>query len=92
MTAGTTITKDFIINNEYGLHARPAALFVKCCGKFKANVEVEKDGMAVSGKSIMGLLTIEGHQGSVLTVRTSGPEANEVMEAIAELFRSNFGE
>jgi phosphotransferase system HPr (HPr) family protein len=92
MTAVSPITKDFTIGNEYGLHARPAALFVKCCSKFQATVEVEKDGMAVSGKSIMGLLTLEGHQGSVLTVRAAGAQAADVMQALTELMDSNFGE
>jgi phosphocarrier protein len=87
-----SITKTFIINNEYGLHARPAALFVKCVSGFDADVMVEKDGMSVSGKSIMGLLTLEGHQGCELTLEATGNQAGEVMQALAELIESNFGE
>jgi len=88
----SSIIKTFTINNEYGLHARPAALFVKCVSGFDANVMVEKDGMSVSGKSIMGLLTLEGHQGCELTLEASGNQAEEAMAALTELIESNFGE
>ncbi len=88
----SSITKTFTINNEYGLHARPAALFVKCVSGFDADVMVEKDGMSVSGKSIMGLLTLEGHQGCELTLDVSGQQAEEAMNALAALIESNFGE
>jgi len=87
-----THRKEFIINNEYGLHARPAALLVKCASGFDAVIMVEKDGMSVSGKSIMGLLTLEGHQGSTLVLEVSGAQADEAMAALTELFESNFGE
>ncbi len=92
MTQDMPITESFTIQNEYGLHARPAALFVKCCARFDAAVEVEKDGVSVSGKSIMGLLTLEGTQGSVLTITAEGPQAAEVMAAIRDLFETHFGE
>jgi len=86
------LQKEFPINNEYGLHARPAAMFVKCASSFDAEIMVEKDGTSVSGKSIMGLLTLEGHQGSTLILRASGPQAEEALEALEELITSNFGE
>jgi len=86
------VVKEFVINNEFGLHARPAALFVKCVGQFDAEIEVEKDGVSVSGSSIMGLLTLEGHQGSTLRIEASGSQASEVMDALESLFESNFGE
>ncbi|WFB35271.1 HPr family phosphocarrier protein [Kiritimatiellota bacterium B12222] len=87
-----TLSREFVINNEYGLHARPAALFVKCASGFDAEVMVEKDGTSVSGKSIMGLLTLEGHQGCTLVIEASGAQATEAMAAISELIESNFGE
>ena len=86
------LAKSFIIENEYGLHARPAALFVKCANQYDAEVMVEKDGMSVSGKSIMGLLTLEAHQGCTLKVEITGGQAEEAMRAIDELISSNFGE
>lgn len=81
-----------MIGNEFGLHARPAALFVRCASQFAAEVEVIKDGMEVSGKSIMGLLTLEGHQGSVIALRVTGGDAEAALAALAELIESNFGE
>ena len=90
--ATQTHSKEFTINNEYGLHARPAALFVRCVSEFDVEVMVEKDGFAVSGKSILGLLTLEGHQGCVLTVEVRGAQATEAMAALTALIESNFGE
>jgi phosphocarrier protein len=87
-----TISKAFSINNEFGLHARPAALLVKCVSQFDCNVQIEKDGMTVSGNSIMGLLTLEGHQGSVLNIEATGPQAQEALDALGELFDRNFDE
>lgn len=88
----SALIQEFVIGNEFGLHARPAALFVRCASQFSADVLVIKDGMEVSGKSIMGLLTIEGHQGSVIELRVCGPDAEAAMAALAELIESNFGE
>lgn len=88
----TSLTQEFVIGNEYGMHARPAALFVRCANQFSAEIVVVKDGIEVSGKSIMGLLTIEGHQGSVIEVRVSGKDADAAMAALTELIESNFGE
>jgi phosphocarrier protein len=87
-----TQTKSFTINNEFGLHARPAALFVKCVSQFDCKIEVEKDGMCVSGNSIMGLLTLEGHQGSTLNIEATGAQVEEAMIAISDLFDRNFDE
>ena len=87
-----THQKTFTINNEFGLHARPAALFVKCASQFECTIQVEKDGISVSGKSIMGLLTLEGHQGSELCIEAVGPQATEALEALADLFVRNFDE
>ena len=88
----SSVTKTITIPNEYGLHARPAALFVKCVGQYDAEVMVEKDGMSVSGSSIMGLLTLEGHQGSELVLRAEGKQAREVIDALQALADSNFGD
>lgn len=87
-----TIVREFTVGNQYGIHARPAALLVKAAGKFAAEVLIGKKGSEVSAKSIMGLLTIEGHQGAVLCVQTIGEDAEEAMAEIAELFDNNFFE
>lgn len=86
------IIREFKVGNKYGIHARPAALLVKAAGKFTAEVLIGKKGSEVSAKSIMGLLTIEGHQGASLCVQTIGEDAEEAMEEIAALFENNFFE
>ena len=90
--ADATIVKEFKVLNEYGIHARPAALLVKAAGKYACEIFIEKDGNKVSGKSIMGLMTIEGFPGSILTVSASGSDAEEAMAEIEELFANKFYE
>jgi phosphocarrier protein len=90
--AEATIVKDFKVLNEYGIHARPAALLVKAAGKYDCDIFIEKDGNKVSCKSIMGLMTIEGYPGSIMKVSASGCDAEDAMNEIGELFNSKFGE
>ena len=78
--------------NQYGLHARPAALIVKTAGKYDSDLFIEKDGNKVSCKSIMGLMTMEGYPGSTMTLTASGPDAGEALDEIEELFNSKFYE
>jgi phosphocarrier protein HPr len=84
--------KRFVIRNELGMHARAATRFVQIANRYRAEVNVEKDGQTVNGKSIMGVLMLVASQGSVITVRTSGEDANEAMASLAELIDSKFGE
>lgn len=88
----TAIVKQFKVLNEYGIHARPAALLVKAAGKYECDIFIEKDGNKVSCKSIMGLMTIEGYPGSTLEVSTSGSDAEAAMAEIEELFVNKFYE
>lgn len=90
--AEQSIVREFKVENKYGIHARPAALLVKAAGKFTSEILIGKKGSEVSAKSIMGLLTIEGHQGAVLCVQTTGEDAAEAMSEIAGLFENNFFE
>jgi len=78
--------------NSYGIHARPAAMFVKTANRYTSDIHVEHKGMRVSAKSIMGLLTIEGHQGAVLILEASGDDAIEALDALEELFVNKFNE
>lgn len=87
-----TIEKEFKIRNKFGIHARPAALFVKTVSQFKSDVQVEKEGNIASGKSIMGLLTLEGYCDSILKITASGPDAEEALQAIGELINNKFYE
>jgi phosphocarrier protein HPr len=90
--ADNTIVKKFKVLNEYGIHARPAALLVKAAGKYDCDIFIEKDGNKVSCKSIMGLMTIEGYPGSTMQVTASGDDAGEAMAEIEELFVNKFYE
>ena len=90
--ADASLVKKFKVMNEYGIHARPAALLVKAAGQFECDIFMEKDGNKVSCKSIMGIMTIEGYPGSTMTVITSGIDAEDAMNAIEELFVNKFYE
>lgn len=84
--------REVTIPNKYGIHARPAALFVKTAGQFDCEVKVEKEGMVISGKSIMGLLTIEGYQGVALKISATGVDAEAAVEALVALVAAGFHE
>lgn len=85
-------TQEFTITNKLGIHARPAAQFVKTANKFDAEITVEKDGEEIDGKSIMGLMMLAAGHGSLLTITTEGAEADQCMTAIADLISRNFEE
>ena len=82
----------FLILNQYGIHARPAALFVKIASRYDADIQVEKGGNTVSGKSIMGLMTLEASRGTKLKVSATGPDAEELLDELQELIESKFDE
>lgn len=86
------LEKDFEIRNKQGLHARPAALFVQTANQFESEVEILKEDMIVSGKSIMGIMTLAAEAGSKIKIRVLGTDAAGAMAAIEKLFESNFGE
>jgi phosphocarrier protein HPr len=84
--------REMTIVNEKGLHARASARFVEVVERFDASAEVEKDGMSVSGDSIMGLLMLAASRGSSIHVRTSGPQAEGLLKALSDLVADRFGE
>ncbi len=84
--------RDLTIANQHGMHARPAALFIKTAARFDAEITIEKDDTRISGKSIMGLLTMELYQGAKMRVYAEGPDAEEALDALAELVRNKFDE
>jgi phosphocarrier protein len=88
----TPESRTFEICNQYGIHARPAALFVKIASRYDSEVLVEKDGNEVSGKSIMGLMTLEASCGTRLTVTAEGPDAMEVLDELQGLIENKFDE
>ena len=85
-------SRDFVIMNKKGVHARATAKFVQCCEKYDAVITVSKDGDTVGGSSIMGILTLGAGIGSTITVCATGPQALEVLEALEALISNRFGE
>ena len=80
------------IVNLLGLHARPAAEFVKVTARFRSQVTVRKDSLEVNGKSIMGMMMLAAECGSTLQVRCDGDDAVEMLDAIRALVATGFGE
>ncbi len=88
----SSLQQEFTINNKMGMHARPAAQFVKRASKYQANVWVEKDEEPVNGKSIMGLMMLAAGRGEIIKVTVEGSDAEAAMADIAELITSGFGD
>lgn len=84
--------KEVTIVNKYGLHARPAAEFVKLANRFRSEVWIRKDDVEVSGKSIMGVMMLAAECGSVVHLRASGDDAQDAVGALAGLIDNGFGE
>ncbi len=80
------------VENKLGLHARPAALLVKTASKFPCHIELEKDGLKVNGKSIMGVMMLAAEKGSQITIIADGEKEEEAVKSIVELFKRKFDE
>ncbi len=80
------------IENELGLHARAAALFVQQANKFPCRIEVEKDGEKVNGRSIMSVMMLEAGKGTRIRIMAEGNQAQTAVEALEELVKGKFGE
>ena len=91
-TNGKVVVYELVIENPSGLHARPAAAFVKMANNFRAQITVTKDGDSVNGKSIMGLLTLAAARGTKLVIEAEGEDAIEAVDAIQSLVEGNFNE
>ena len=87
-----TVTRTLTIVNEKGLHARASARLAEVVEGFDAEATVSKDGMSVTGDSIMGLLMLAASRGTSITVATTGAEAKALAEAIEALVAGGFGE
>lgn len=86
------VSKQVIVLNKLGIHARPAAVFAKTANRFKSDVFVEKDGETINAKSIMGLMMLAAGPGSKLLILANGPDAADAVKAIEDLIASKFGE
>ncbi len=87
-----SITEEFSIVNRLGLHARAAAQLVQTANQFVSDITVEKDGVEVNAKSIMGLLMLAAPKGSKIKVTIIGEDAKEAMEKVGKLIYDGFGE
>jgi phosphocarrier protein len=92
MTDRTPVEREVEVVNRAGMHARPAAEFVKLAGRFNADITVMKDGLAVNGKSIMGVLMLAAEMGSRLRLSAKGADAEDAVDALAGLVGRGFEE
>ena len=86
------VEKEIAIINRLGLHARPAAMFVRIASRYRSEIWVAKESEEVNGKSIMGLMMLAAGQGSKLRIRCEGPDAEKAMEELEELIKARFNE
>ncbi len=84
--------KTLKIINRLGLHARAASMFVKIAERYKCEVEMEKDGVKVNAKSIMGILMLAAPMGSTVKIITNGEDEDKCLEELANLINDRFGE
>lgn len=86
------VTQTVTIQNSKGLHARAAAKFVECAGKYDADVTVTKDSSSVGGESIMGLMMLAASSGSEIEISAKGADASSSVQALVELIENKFDE
>jgi phosphocarrier protein HPr len=92
MSATCDSERTVTIANRNGLHARPAAEFVKLAGTFHADVTVRKDDLEVNGKSIMGMMMLAAEYGTAITIRATGEDASAAVDGLSRLISARFGE
>ena len=86
------LERKVIIVNNAGLHTRPAATIVKLAARYKSEFFINKDGLNINGKSIIGVMTLAAEKGSELTLVFDGEDENEAAEEIANYFNRGFDE
>ncbi|KIE58439.1 phosphocarrier protein HPr [Methylacidiphilum kamchatkense Kam1] len=91
-TSFSPVVREVVVQNKLGIHARPAAMFVKIANRYESDIKVEKDGEEVNGKSIMGVMLLAASMGSKLKITAIGPDAQQAVEALVNLVNNKFGE
>ena len=86
-----SIDRTIEVSNEQGLHVRPARRFVEEASRFSADITVTKDGREVDGKSIIAIMTLGAHNGSVITIKADGPDAHDAVEALTRIVTGESG-
>ncbi len=84
--------KEVTVNNQVGLHARPATFFIQKANEFKSSIWVEKDERRVNAKSLLGVLSLGVVKGTTINLIADGLDEKEAVDALVELFNSNFDE
>jgi phosphocarrier protein len=82
----------YTIRNRLGLHARAAALLVRTANRFASEITLEKDGVEVNGKSIMGILMLAASKGTKVTLKVEGKDSTQAIDALGKLIENKFGE
>ena len=91
-TAAATLTRELLVQNKMGIHARPAAMIVRITNKFRAEIFVEKEDEQVNGKSIMGLMMLAAAKGSKVKFIATGADAAQMLDELEALFAKKFDE
>jgi phosphocarrier protein len=91
-TTSGPLSRELVVQNKMGIHARPAAMIVRVTNKFKADVMVEKDDEQVNGKSIMGLMMLAAGKGSKVRFNVTGDDGNAMLDELEALFARKFDE
>ena len=86
------IEGEFVIPNKLGLHARASALLVKTSSRFASEIRIEREGVEVNGKSIMGIMMLAASKGSSIRLKIEGEDEDEAMSVLGELIANGFGE
>jgi len=86
------ISKEVVINNQVGLHARPATFFIQKANEFKSSIWVEKEERRVNAKSLLGVLSLGIVKGTTITIIADGSDQDEAIETLSELIDSDFTE
>jgi len=86
------VSKDVVVNNQVGLHARPATFFIQKANEFKSSIWVEKEERRVNAKSLLGVLSLGIVKGTAITLIAEGVDEATAVDTLAELVESNFAE
>ena len=86
------VVEEFSIVNKLGLHARASALLVKTASRFRSDIKVEREGVEVNGKSIMGIMMLAAAKGTSVRVKIEGEDETEAMQVLGDLIKDGFGE
>jgi phosphocarrier protein HPr len=89
------VSRDIVVSNKLGLHARPAMQFVDLANQFTSNIMVKKGGeepVDADGKSVMQMIILAATEGTTLTIEADGEDAEKAVKELVELFNSKFGE